>query len=214
MLAGNSQNGLASRPSEKLRRKYINAMDTNSRHRVIFNLPNSLSLIRLACLPVIVVCLSFEGRLGSFLAALFFGMAFFTDFLDGYFARRYGAVTAVGKILDPLADKILVILTMIMLIPLGRIPAWIVMLIVVRELAVTGLRSIAAAEGVIIQASSLGKYKTVFQCSATIALCLHYEYLEVDLHVVGMVLLWIVLVFTLWSGWSYFRDCYQRFFSS
>ena len=81
------------------------------------------------------------------MAALFFGMAFVTDFLDGYFARRYGAVTVIGKILDPLADKILVIVTMIMMIPIGRIPAWIVMLIVVRELAVTGLRSIAVTEG-------------------------------------------------------------------
>ena len=189
-------------------------MDTNSRHRVILNLPNSLSLLRLACLPVIIICLSYEGRLGSFLAALFFGMAFVTDFLDGYFARRYGAVTVMGKILDPLADKILVIVTMIMLIPLGRIPAWIVMLIVVRELAVTGLRSIAVTEGVVIQASSLGKYKTVFQCSATIALCLNYEYLGVDLYVVGMALLWIAVVFTVWSGWSYFRDFYREFFSS
>ncbi|RPJ20486.1 MAG: CDP-diacylglycerol--glycerol-3-phosphate 3-phosphatidyltransferase, partial [Desulfobacteraceae bacterium] len=177
-------------------------MDTDSRHRVILNLPNSLSLLRLACLPVIILCLSHEGRLGSFLAALFFGMAFVTDFLDGYFARRYGAVTVVGKLLDPLADKILVIVTMIMLIPIGRIPAWVVMLIVVRELAVTGLRSIAVAEGVVIQAGSLGKFKTVFHCSATIALCLHYEYLGVDLHTVGMALLWIALGFTVWSGWS------------
>ena len=189
-------------------------MDTDSRHRVILNLPNSLSLLRLACLPVIILCLSYEGRLGSFLAALFFGMAFVTDFLDGNFARRYGAVTVVGKLLDPLADKILVIVTMIMLIPIGRIPAWVVMLIVVRELAVTGLRSIAVAEGVVIQASSLGKYKTVFQCSATIALCLHYEYLSIDLHAVGMALLWIALGFTVWSGWSYFRDFYREFFSS
>ena len=193
---------------------FTKPMDTNSRHRVILNLPNSLSLLRLACLPVIVFCLSFEDRLGSFLAALFFGMAFVTDFLDGYFARRYGAVTVTGKILDPLADKILVIVTMIMMIPIGRIPAWMVMLIVVRELAVTGLRSIALTEGVVIQASSLGKYKTVFQCSATIALCLHYEYLGVDLHVVGVTLLWIALLFTLWSGWAYFRDFYHEFFSS
>ena len=189
-------------------------MDTDSRHRVILNLPNSLSLVRLACLPVIIFFLSYEGRLDSFLAALFFGMAFVTDFLDGYLARRYGAVTLMGKILDPLADKILVIVTMIMLIAIGRIPAWMVMLIVVRELAVTGLRSIALTEGVVIQASSLGKYKTVFQCSATIALCLHYEYLGVDLHVVGLTLLWIALGFTVWSGWAYFRDFYREFFSS
>ena len=148
------------------------------------------------------------------MAALFLGMAFVTDFLDGYFARRYSAVTVTGKILDPLADKILVIVTMIMLLPMGRIPAWIVMLIVVRELAVTGLRSIAVTEGIVIQASALGKYKTVFQCSATIALCLHYVYLGVDLHLVGMSLLWIALAFTLWSGWAYFRDFYRGFFSS
>ena len=100
---------------------------------VLFNLPNTLSLIRLVCIPVVVVCLLFPGRWGSFLAALFFGVAFITDFLDGYFARRYGDVTVLGKFLDPLADKILVTVTMIMLIPLQRIPAWMVMLIIVRS---------------------------------------------------------------------------------
>lgn len=214
MVAENSWRNLAPRLSHALRRKFIESMDTNSSHRVILNLPNSLSLLRLACLPVIILCLTDEGRWGSFLAALFFGLAFVTDFLDGYFARRYGAVTVVGKLLDPLADKILVIVTMIMLIPIGRIPAWIVVLIVARELAVTGLRSIAVTEGVVIQAGSLGKYKTVFQCSATIALCLHYEYLGIDLQVVGMTLLWIALGFTVWSGWSYFRDFYREVFSS
>ena len=178
----------------------------------LFNLPNTLTLFRLACIPVVMASLYFPGRLGSFLAALFFGLAFITDFLDGYFARKLGDVTALGKFLDPLADKILVSGTMICLIPLGRIPSWIVVLIIARELAVTGLRGIAANEGIVIQASKTGKYKTIFQSTATIGLCLHYPYLQIDFHVVGMTFLWGALFLTLWSGWEYFRSFKEVFF--
>jgi CDP-diacylglycerol--glycerol-3-phosphate 3-phosphatidyltransferase len=171
----------------------------------IGNLPNTLSIMRLILIPAVLICLHFPGRLGSFLAAVFFAAAAFTDLLDGFLARRYKTVTHVGKFLDPLADKLLVSVTMIMLITLGRIPAWIVILIIAREMAVTGLRGIAIAEGKVIEASSLGKYKTIFQLVALICLCLHYEYINVDSHAVGMVLLWMALVLTLWSGWSYFR---------
>ena len=171
---------------------------------VVLNLPNRLTILRLLSIPLVVICLYFPGKLGSFLAALFFGMAFVTDMLDGFIARRYGEVTVFGKFLDPLADKVLVCITMIMLIPIGRIPAWMVMLIVARELAVTGLRSIAVGEGIVIQASTLGKYKTVFQSISIVALCLHYEYMSINFHTVGTILLWIALIFTLWSGWSYF----------
>jgi CDP-diacylglycerol---glycerol-3-phosphate 3-phosphatidyltransferase len=176
------------------------------------NLPNALSLLRLSAIPVVLVCLLFPGRLGSFLAALFFGIAFITDFLDGYLARKHGTVTALGKFLDPLADKILVCMTLIMLIPLGRAAAWMVVIIVAREIAVTGLRSAAVTEGIVIQASKLGKYKTFFQAMATVALCLHYEYLGVDFHAVGTVLLWCALGLTLLSGWAYFRAFYGVFF--
>ncbi len=137
------------------------------------------------------------------MAALFFGMASITDILDGFFARRYGAVTSVGKFLDPLADKILICLTMIMLIPLGRIPVWMVLIIVMREMAVTGLRGIAVSEGIVISASSLGKYKTLFQSIAVLGLCLHYTYLDLSFHVVGMVFLWVALILTVWSGLDY-----------
>ena len=184
----------------------------NPQRQKVFNLPNSLTFSRVVCIPLVVICLAFPGRFGSFLAALFFGIAFVTDILDGFFARRYGAVTVLGKFLDPLADKILVSVTMIMLIPLGRIPAWIVILIVAREMAVTGLRSVAAKEGVVIQARTLGKYKTAFQAVATLSLCLHYEYFGIDLHLVGMILLWVALVLTLWSGWAYFHE-FTRLFS-
>lgn len=176
------------------------------------NLPNTLSLLRLFAIPVVLVCLLFPGRLGSFLAALFFSMAFITDALDGYYARKHGEVTALGKFLDPLADKVLVCMTLIMLIPLDRAPAWIVVVIVAREIAVTGLRGAAVTQGIVIQASKLGKYKTIFQATAIIALCLHYKYLGVDLHGVGTVLLWIALAFTLLSGWAYFRAFFGVFF--
>lgn len=176
------------------------------------NLPNALSLLRLFAIPVILICLLFPGRLGSFLAALFFSLAFITDFLDGYLARKHGTVTALGKFLDPLADKILVCMTLIMLIPLDRTPAWMVVIIIAREIAVTGLRSAAVTEGIVIQASKLGKYKTFFQAMATIALCLHYPYLGIPFSAVGMVLLWFALILTLLSGWAYFRAFYGVFF--
>ncbi len=171
----------------------------------IGNLPNTLSIIRVAFIPAVVVCLYFPGRLGSFFAALFFGLAAITDLLDGFLARKYKTVTPLGKFLDPLADKLLVSITMIMLITLNRIPAWIAILIITREIAVTGLRGIAVVEGEVIGANLLGKYKTIFQSVSLICLSLHYEYLEVDFHVVGMTFLWPALIFTMWSGWSYFR---------
>ena len=168
-------------------------------------LPNHLSVLRLMFIPAVVACLYFPERMGSFLAALFFGLAALTDLLDGFYARRYRVVTPLGKFLDPLADKLLISVTMIMLITLDRIPAWVVMLIIARELAVTGLRGIAIVEGQIIEVSILGKYKTIFQSVALICLCLHHQYFQIDFHIVGMVFLWVALVLTLWSGWMYFR---------
>lgn len=187
----------------------------------IFNLPNSLTFFRIACIPLVLLFLNprvllffqFSGKVGSFLAGLLLGLAWITDVLDGFLARRYESVTTLGKFLDPLADKILVSVTMIMLIPLGRIPVWMVILIIAREMAVTGLRGIAVSEGIVIQASSLGKYKTVSQSVALVALCLHYSYLGVNLHLLGMVFLWVALILTLWSGWDYFRQFSRVVFS-
>ncbi len=171
----------------------------------INNLPNTLSVMRLVLIPVVVICLYFPGKLGSFLAALFFGLAAITDLLDGFYARRHKKITSLGKFLDPLADKLLISATMIMLITLNRIPAWVVIIIIVREMAVTGLRGIAVVEGIVIEASSLGKYKTIFQLVSLICLSLHYEYLKVDFHIVGMTFLWAALILTMWSGWVYVK---------
>jgi len=178
----------------------------------ITNLPNTLTGIRLAFIPPLFILLNFQGRWASFFAALVFGLASITDILDGYFARKYGTVTVLGKFLDPLADKLLISITMIMLIPLDRIPVWVVIVIIAREMAVTGLRGIAVSEGIVIQAGTLGKYKTIFQSSAIAGLCLHYSYFDVDFHVVGMFFLWGALILTLWSGWEYFRQFKHVFF--
>jgi CDP-diacylglycerol--glycerol-3-phosphate 3-phosphatidyltransferase len=187
-------------------------MISRSRQNVLFNLPNSLTLIRLVCIPLVILFLAFETKGASFLAALSFGTAFTTDYMDGFFARKYGIVTVLGKFLDPLADKILVSVTLIMLVSMARVPAWIVMIIIAREIAVTGLRSIAISEGIVIQASPLGKYKTGFQSAAVIGLCLHYPYFNIDFHLVGMTLLWMALGLTIWSGWAYFKGFQRLFF--
>ena len=187
-------------------------MTGNPDKDAISNLPNILTGFRVICIPLVVIFLNYPGKLSSFLGSFFFTLAFITDILDGFFARKYNAITVLGKFLDPLADKILVSVTMIMLIPLGRIPIWIVILIITREMAVTGLRSVAINEGIVIQASALGKYKTIFQATALGLLCLHYEYLKIDFHIVGTTLLWAALALTLWSGWAYFRQFIDVFY--
>ena len=179
----------------------------------IVNLPNTLSLARLALIPVVLICLHFPGKPGSFLAALFFGIAAVTDLLDGFYARKYQIVTSLGKFLDPLADKLLISLTMIMLIPMGRIPVLIVILIIAREITITGLRGIAGIEGKVVEVVSLGKYKTVFQSVSLSGLCLHHQYFGVDFHVVGIVFLWGALVLTIWSGLMYLK-AYKILFES
>jgi CDP-diacylglycerol--glycerol-3-phosphate 3-phosphatidyltransferase len=171
-----------------------------------YNLPNTLSLFRIACIPILVLVLFFPYKFTSFLAALLFGLASITDLLDGFLARRRQMVTTFGKFLDPLADKLIVSAALIMLIPLGRVPAWMVVIIIGRELAITGLRSVAVSEGTVIDAGELGKKKMVFQIVAILGLLLHYEYFNVSFQAVGMFFMWLAVIVTLWSGFVYFRS--------
>jgi CDP-diacylglycerol--glycerol-3-phosphate 3-phosphatidyltransferase len=180
----------------------------NPRRSHIWNLPNLITLFRIGAIPFVVLFLFFPGPQASFLAALFFGAASLTDLLDGYIARQQNSETAVGKLLDPLADKLLINSAFIMLIPLNRVPAWVVVLIVGREVAVTGLRGIASLEGLAIAASGWGKAKMVFQTIALIGLMLHYEYLGINFHSLGMLILWVALAITIWSGVDYFIKFY------
>jgi len=166
--------------------------------------PNTLTLFRVVTVPAIVILLMFPNRLTTFLAAILFSAASITDYLDGYLARRSGLVTNFGKIMDPVADKLLVSCTFIMLTALGWVPAWIVCVIIGREIAVTGLRNIISESGLDVSASSLGKYKTGFQIAAIIPLLFHYPYFGVDMETIGGIFLWVALILTVWSGVDYF----------
>lgn len=170
----------------------------------ILSHPNSLTLFRILAVPVIVILLLFPNRLFTFIAAIIFSAAAITDYLDGYLARRRGLVTDLGKVMDPVADKLLVSCSFIMLASLHWIPAWIVCIIIGREIAVTGLRNIIAEKGEDISASWLGKYKTGFQIAAIIPLTFHYPYFGINLNAIGFVFLIGALVFTVWSGVDYF----------
>jgi CDP-diacylglycerol--glycerol-3-phosphate 3-phosphatidyltransferase len=167
------------------------------------NLANALTISRIVVVPVIVILLIIDGVVPSVTASVLFIAATITDYLDGYFARKYHMESDLGKLLDPLADKLLIASVMIMLIPLGRVPAWIAAVIIGRELAVTGLRSIASEKRIIIAANWLGKYKTAFQCAALIPLLIHYPILDIQFQLAGEFFLWIALFFTVWSGIDY-----------
>ncbi|QTA87414.1 CDP-diacylglycerol--glycerol-3-phosphate 3-phosphatidyltransferase [Desulfonema magnum] len=174
--------------------------------------PNFLTMFRIAAAPGIVILLLFPiTRLSTFFAALLFSAAAITDYLDGYFARTRGLISNFGKAMDPLADKLLVSCSLIMLVSLNWIPAWIVCIIIGRELAVTGLRGIIVEGGEDVSASSLGKYKTGFQIAAIIPLLLHFQYFGINLHAIGCFFLWGALILTIWSGADYFIR-FRKFF--
>jgi CDP-diacylglycerol--glycerol-3-phosphate 3-phosphatidyltransferase len=174
---------------------------------VTLTTPNLLTLVRIGTVPLLVVLMLFPGPAPSAGAAAVFFAATITDFLDGYIARNYGSGSTVGKFLDPLADKLVVTAALVMLSGMPRtprIPAWIVVVLVSREILVTGLRAVAAAEGRIIAAEELGKYKMVLQSIAVQALLIHYIYFDVDFFAAGLFILWIALVLSVWSGVEYF----------
>jgi CDP-diacylglycerol--glycerol-3-phosphate 3-phosphatidyltransferase len=178
-------------------------VETNKIKRVMSH-PNFLTLFRIAAVPAIVILMIFPNRLFTILAAVLFSAAAITDYLDGYFARRRGLETTLGKVMDPVADKLLVSSAFIMLTAQSWIPAWMVCIIIGRELAVTGLRNIIAGKGEDISPSWLGKYKTGFQIAAAIPLLIHYPYFGVNFHAIGYFFLVGALVFTIWSGVDYF----------
>ena len=167
------------------------------------NIANALTIARIAIVPVIVLLLLSDGMISSLISAVLFVAATITDALDGYFARKYHMVTDLGKLLDPLADKLLIASVLIMLVSLGRVPAWIAVVIIGREIAVTGLRGIATEKHIVIAANWIGKYKTAFQCAAIIPLLIHYNIFGLEFRLAGEFFLWIALFFTIWSGADY-----------
>ena len=174
----------------------------------MWTLPNLLSLFRILMVPFLAYLLAFTDPVSCALAALVFIIASITDMLDGYLARRNKSVSDFGKILDPVADKLLVVTALIMLVAIDRpgdvyVPVWLVVIIVAREVAVTVLRGIALSEGIVIPADQLGKYKLLVQTFALVGLMVHYRYLGIDFFVAGMYFLVLSTVLALWSGVDY-----------
>ncbi|GEN54077.1 CDP-diacylglycerol--glycerol-3-phosphate 3-phosphatidyltransferase [Halobacillus faecis] len=181
------------------------------------NLPNKITLSRIFLIPIFIILMSVPFEWGAFqmedrelpvahlAGALLFILASTTDWIDGYIARKYNLVTNLGKFLDPLADKLLVSAALILLVEIGLAPAWIVILIISREFAVTGLRLVAAGEGSVLAASQMGKLKTWIQIIAISLLLLHnwpFAFIGFPL---GMIALYLALLITVYSGYDYFK---------
>ena len=176
------------------------------------NIPNLLTMGRVVLIPIFLWFLDRQTPVDCFWAAIIFTLAALTDALDGYLARRLGVVSVLGKFLDPLADKLIVMASLVWMVPMGRIPAWVVVVLLAREIGVTGLRAVASSEGVIIGAGSEGKTKTALQMIGTIALVVgypyHLSYVGIDLGVVdlvhvGRMLIYLSLVFSVASAAQY-----------
>ncbi len=177
-----------------------------------FNLPNFITLTRILLIPVFVVLFATPTPDRSLSAALIFVIAAVTDLLDGYLARRNGQVTILGKLLDPIADKLLVLSALILLVNVDRVSALAAILIIAREVAVTGIRAIAASEGMVISAETTGKYKMALQVVAIVLLILEGTFLSDlgNLHLAGIATLYLSLVLGYVSGgqyvWSFWKQ--------
>ena len=171
----------------------------------LLKVPNILTLSRIGATPFIVASLIIYNKLTGFCAALLFSIAAITDYFDGYLARQNKEVSSFGKIMDPVADKILISSSYIMLASHNLVPAWIVCIIVSREFFVTILRVLIVEQNEDVAASNLGKYKTGFQIASIIPLMLHYEYFSLNMQAIGNILLYIALLFTILSGLDYLK---------
>ena len=178
------------------------------------NIPNLLTLGRILLIPAVLVLLDQGGPRDCYWAAIVYAAAAVTDFFDGYIARKQGLVSVLGKFLDPLADKLIVMATLIWLVNLGRVETWVVVLLLAREFGITGLRSIASAEGMVIAAGDSGKAKTALQMVGILCLIIGYPYHltlwfydfgVVDLVHVGRGLIYLSLAFSLVSAAEYVR---------
>ncbi len=176
------------------------------------NLPNLLTIGRILLIPVFVILFAEPTPDRSLAAACVFVIAAVTDLLDGYLARRRGQVTSLGKLLDPVADKLLVLSGLILLVGFERVPAVIAILIIAREVAVTGVRAVAASQGIVLSAETLGKYKMVLQVVAIVMLILPNDFVPMPggLHAVGTILLYGSLALALVSGGNYLASFWRQ----
>lgn len=168
-----------------------------------FTLPNMLTLVRVGSIPLLLALLYIKGPLWSWLAGLVFCASGLTDLLDGWLARRLKKDSRMGRFLDPLADKLLISSMLVMLVSLGRIPAWMAVVIICREIAVTGLRAIAASQGFTLPSDMWGKSKTMIQMVGVFLLIIPPPVAGIDNRLVGLVVMSVALIITAWSGLAY-----------
>lgn len=164
-----------------------------------FNLPTTLTIIRILIIPIFIIEAPANPQFGAFL----FLVASITDFLDGYFARKFKQITKLGMILDPIADKLLVITALIVLVDLVKIPAWIATVIILREFIITTLRFYALSRGIVIPAENTGKAKTVLQMIAILLLLAEEEIYGLDLYDVGLILIYMATFVAVYSAVQY-----------
>jgi CDP-diacylglycerol--glycerol-3-phosphate 3-phosphatidyltransferase len=181
--------------------------------REFTNLPNLVTMGRVALVPFVLIFIDNFSPVRSFIASLLYLGAAVGDALDGYLARSRNEVSMLGKFLDPLADKLIVTAVLVFMVALGRVPAWVVVVLIARDLAINGLRSIASAQGLVIAASDGGKIKTALQLVAIMMLLIHFRYpvlgtniQSIDYHLVGLIVLNISMGVSLLSGAQYLRD--------
>jgi CDP-diacylglycerol--glycerol-3-phosphate 3-phosphatidyltransferase len=176
------------------------------RRSKVFNLPNLITGSRFILSGCLMLLLLQEQTTNMALISwLVFSIAAGSDWIDGYFARRYESITVLGKLMDPLADKVLVTTALIMLIPSGKLPAWLALIILCREIVVTGLRGVASSSGIVVAASGLGKWKSTVQYIGLGTLIFPLGVLPIPyLHQIGLAILYVALVLTVWSGIDYF----------
>ena len=179
---------------------------------IIFNVPNLLSLSRILSVPVFIVLMLDPSPVRALAAGVVFSLASATDWLDGYLARKWGQVTKMGKLLDPIADKILIMSALVILVELRPeiVHSWMAILIIGREFAVTGLRAIASSDGIIIPAETVGKYKVGAQITAVLSLLLDYAFTKNWMRDLGSYALWIALILSVYSALQYFRTYWKK----
>ena len=184
----------------------------------LLNLPNLLTLGRIAAIPVVMLLIWRGEPKDCVLAGWVYSAATMTDYFDGWLARRMGLVTVLGKFLDPLADKLIVMAMLVMLTLLHRVPGWLVVVILAREMTINGLRSIASSEGFVIAAGQSGKLKTALQMMGVLCLLIHYPYpiwfaglgpVVIDFNNVGLWVLGGSVIFSLTSAYEYFRAFFE-----
>ncbi len=178
----------------------------------IFNVPNLLSISRILSVPIFISLMLEPNPVRALLAGIVFSLASATDWLDGYLARKWGQVTKIGKLLDPIADKILIMSALVILVEIRSdvVHAWIAIIIIGREFAVTGLRAIASSEGIIIPAETVGKYKVGAQITAVLSLLLDYYLDKGWVTDVGRVALWVAMILAVYSAVQYFRSYWSK----